>query len=104
MIRKFVLVMPLVIGISGCNAPTIPVAANDVRVAAQDFCRFLPTVASVTALLTVAPAASTAEAVAHLVCDAVEKPSANVKTLLSPMSDGVYGSYKGVPIKGHWVS
>ena len=104
MIRKFAGAMLLAIGISGCNAPTAAVAVGDVQAAAQGVCGFLPVAITVTNVLTVAPVAATAETIANLICKAVEKPSPAVKTLLSPMSDGVYGSYKGVPIKGHWVS
>jgi len=97
--RKFLLASLLILPLAACKQSDVSSVVSNVEAISKATCGFLPTAATITNIITKAPAASTAEQIAAIVCGAVSQKGA-VGLYTAP---GVEGYYEGVEIKGEWA-
>lgn len=96
----FVALIVAGLALSGCVTDGVSSSVTDTVGKVQDVavkvCGFLPTVGTVTALLTASPEIGGAVAIANAICKAVTAKSVTVKGVKVPVVNGV-------EIHGRWV-
>jgi len=101
--KKLALVSVLALGLVGCNIPNtnnITKVIGDVQAAAVAACKFEPTVATITAIITANQAASAIQ-IADLICGAVNGTTPTPKLGAGPMYVTVNG--EKIAVTGNFV-